>query len=238
MASSSTSFEISSATGSGSVTTSHSEMGKSNVKNSGSRGKSLPRSTASAAKSQGLRKPSPGRFVTAVRTPLVNKSERPRPTTGKGSTGVSIENPMEPCFVGDETFCTDFNGDVILFRTNRVEKDVVERQYWRNASGQFAKPPTEDQWNTHRLYGINKYIGKRIRKESDGTLNRALGSAPNGSERSNSPGQVSTFTAYSQRSGHEAPQSILIHSPQESVDSTDHDMLAEDDGQQSALGTR
>ena len=48
-----------------------------------------------------------------ARTGYVEKRDRQLPPSGRGSTGVSAENPMEPEYDGDETFCCNAEGQLI-----------------------------------------------------------------------------------------------------------------------------
>ena len=92
------------------------------------------------------------------RAVYVEKRDRPRPPTGRGSIGISAENPMEPRYDGDETFCCNADGHLICFRT----VDSKGHDSWRNASGKFAKAPTEAEWREHNAGGKERWTDRRM----------------------------------------------------------------------------
>ena len=104
-----------------------------------------------------------GTGATRTTTPgYVDKRDRPKPPTGRGSTGVTAERPLPPSFKGDETFCTNDQGHIIKFRTNVKPGPHDSRETWRSSAGSYSKRPTEEEWNTHRCRGKNLWTNRRL----------------------------------------------------------------------------
>ena len=92
------------------------------------------------------------------RAAYVEKRDRPLPPSGRGSTGVSAENPMEPKFDGDETYCCNAEGEIICFRV----EDSKGQLSWRNVNGRFAKAPTDAEWRVHNAGGKSRWNDKKM----------------------------------------------------------------------------
>ena len=89
----------------------------------------------------------------------MEKRDRPLPPSGRGSTGTSAENPMEPEFEGDETFCCNMEGQIIAFKTKNPINGAVQ---WRDSAGKFCKQPTAEEWLDHGTWGKPRWLKKRM----------------------------------------------------------------------------
>ena len=93
-----------------------------------------------------------------ARTGYVEKRDRQLPPSGRGSTGISAENPMEPEYEGDETFCCNRQGQLIAFKF----KDSKGVTRWKDAAGKFCKPPDSNEWLDHGGWGKAIWTAKRL----------------------------------------------------------------------------
>ena len=97
--------------------------------------------------------------TTPARQAYVEKRDRELPPSGRGSSGVSAENPMEPQYEGHETFCCNMNGELIAFQF--LDSKGVYR--WKDARGKFCKAPNGDEWLDHECWGKDIWIANRMR---------------------------------------------------------------------------
>ena len=103
--------------------------------------------------------PSPQRDLnkTKKRESYVDKSDRLRPPSGRGSSGFTLEKPLPPEFEGDETFCCDADGRIIAMRI-----EVQGRHRWKDFMGRFCKERTYEEWRVHTIDGKNKWLERKM----------------------------------------------------------------------------